>query len=151
MNKSLKSFGSNRRVYVQQRVSERATTSCIIPTIKHGGGSVMVSGLLPIVNLGIYTRWKANWIRLAISAYCRTMQYHLKHGLWVKDLYSHKMTLKHTSKLCQRYIKGKEEQCILQLMSWLAQSADLNHIEMVKEELNQKVRPKSDQGRSSVW
>ena len=35
---------------------------------------------------------------------------------------------KHTSKLSQRYIKSKEEQHILQLMPWRAQSVDLNPI-----------------------
>ena len=35
-------FGSNERVYMWQRVGERAATPCITPTIKHGGGSVMM-------------------------------------------------------------------------------------------------------------
>ena len=43
---------------------------------------------------------------------------------------------KNTSKLCQRYIKSKEEQHILQLMSWLAQLADLNPTELVWDELD---------------
>ena len=43
----------------------------------------------------------------------------------------------YTSKLCQRYIKNKEEQHVLQLMSWTAQSADLNPIELVWDELDQ--------------
>ena len=36
--------------------------------------------------------------------------------------------LKPISKIYQRYIKSKEEQCVLQLMSWPAQSTDLNPI-----------------------
>ena len=35
-------FWSNMMVYVWKRVDERATTLCITPTVKHGGGSVMV-------------------------------------------------------------------------------------------------------------
>ena len=37
---------------------------------------------------------------------------------------------KHTSKLCKRYIKSKEEQHVLQLMSSLVQSVYLNPIEL---------------------
>ena len=46
---------------------------------------------------------------------------------------------KYTSKLCQKYIKSKEE---LQLMSWPAQSTDLNPIELVCDEIDRKVRAK---------
>ena len=38
---------------------------------------------------------------------------------------------KHTNKLCQRYIKRKEKQHILQLMFWPAESVDLNPNELV--------------------
>ena len=40
----------------------------------------------------------------------------------------------HTNKLCQKYIKSNDEQHVLQLLSWLAQSADLNPIELVRDE-----------------
>ena len=47
---------------------------------------------------------------------------------------------KHTSKVRLRYIKSKEGQYALQLTSWSAQSADLNPIELVWDELDRKVR-----------
>lgn len=37
-------FGSKRRQYVRRLVGERMTNQCVIPTVKHGGGSVMVWG-----------------------------------------------------------------------------------------------------------
>ena len=49
---------------------------------------------------------------------------------------------KHTSKLNQKYIKSKEGQHILRMMSWLPQSADLNAIELMRNELDRKVRAK---------
>ena len=48
--------------------------------------------------------------------------------------------LKHTSKLCQRYIKSKEEQHIFQLMSWLLQ-----------DELDRKVRAKQLTSVAHLW
>ena len=50
--------------------------------------------------------------------------------------------LKHSCKICQKYIKSKEEQHVLQLLSWLTQSAVLNPIEQVWDELDRKVRAK---------
>ena len=49
---------------------------------------------------------------------------------------------KHKSQFCQRYIKSKGEQHVIQLMSWPMQSVDLNPIELVWDELEQKVRAK---------
>ena len=86
-------FGSNRRVYVQQRVNERAATPSLTPTIKHRGGSIVVWGLLFISKSGVCTRWKANWIRLTLTAYYSIMWPHLGHGLWLQDLYSCKIMI----------------------------------------------------------
>lgn len=50
-------FGTKRRVYVRRGKDERTKMDCIIPTVKHGGGSVMVwgamcsSGVLPLVKI----------------------------------------------------------------------------------------------------
>jgi transposase-like protein len=37
-------FGSNRRVFVRRRVGERMISACVVPTVKHGGGGVMLWG-----------------------------------------------------------------------------------------------------------
>ena len=37
-------FGSNRRVFVRSRVGLRMISACVVPTVKHGGGGVMVWG-----------------------------------------------------------------------------------------------------------
>ena len=46
------------------------------------------------------------------------------------------------SKLYQKYIKSKEVQYVLLVMSWSAQSTDLNPIKLVRDELDQKFRAK---------
>ena len=58
---------------------------------------------------------------------------------------------KHTGKLCQRSIKSKEEQHILQQISWSAQSADLNSIEHMQDELDAKVRAKQPTSAAHLW
>ena len=37
-------FVSNRRVFVRHKVGERMISACVFPTMKHGGGGVMVWG-----------------------------------------------------------------------------------------------------------
>ena len=83
-----KIFRSNRTVYVRRRIGERAAISCINPTVKDDGGSVVVLGALPIAKSGIYIRWRAKGIRPAI------MRSPLERSLWVNDLYSCKIMTK---------------------------------------------------------
>ena len=33
---------TNRHVFVRRRAGERMISACVVPTVKHGGGSVMV-------------------------------------------------------------------------------------------------------------
>jgi hypothetical protein len=35
-------FGSNHRVFMRHRVGEQMISVCVVPTVKHGGGGVMV-------------------------------------------------------------------------------------------------------------
>ena len=39
-------FGSNRRVFVRCSVGEWMITACVVSTVKHEGGGVMVWGVL---------------------------------------------------------------------------------------------------------
>ena len=40
----LEIYGSNRCVFVRRRVGERMISACVVPTVKYGGGGVMVLG-----------------------------------------------------------------------------------------------------------
>ena len=48
--------------------------------VEHGEGSIRMWEMLPIAKSGICTRWRANWIRPAITAYCSITRFHLKYG-----------------------------------------------------------------------
>ena len=78
-------FEINRKVYVRRGVGERAANSFITPTVKHG---LWCHALLPITKSGICARWRPNWIRRSITAYCSITRSLMERCLWLKDLYS---------------------------------------------------------------
>lgn len=45
-------FGNKRRVYVRQREGESYKNECLLPTVKHGGGSIMVWGAISAPGTG---------------------------------------------------------------------------------------------------
>ena len=47
---------------------------------------------------------------------------------------------KHTSKLCQNYLRRKKQDSRLQIMEWPAHSPDLNSIKLVWDELDRRVK-----------
>ena len=65
--------------------------------------------------------------------------------IWNASCSSFSCKIMTRSKLCQRYIKSKEEQHVLKLMSRLAQLVDLNPIELVWDGLDQNVRASAAQ------
>ena len=103
--------------------------------------------LLLISKLGISTWWRANSIRLAITAYCSMRWSHLEH----RYVHMQDNDPKHSGKLCQRYIKSKEGQHFLQLTSWSVQSVDLNSTELEWDELDWKVRDKQSTRAALLW
>ena len=145
-------FKLNRRIYVWRRVDERAAILCITPTLNSGGGSVMVRGAFANCKV---------WDLLEVKGKLNQTGYHCilqHHTIPSKtQLVGQRFILmqdnipKHTSKLCQRYIKSKEEQNVFQVMSWSAQSADLNPIELVWDELDRKVRAKQPTSATHIW
>ena len=49
-------FGTNRRMFVRRRKNELYINACLSPTVKYGGGSIMVWGAISLNGMGKLNR-----------------------------------------------------------------------------------------------
>ena len=99
-------FGSNRRVFVRRREGERMRSTCVVPTIKHGGGSVMVWGCFAGERVGdlYHVHGILNQHGYHSMAYCRDTPFHQVYG-WLGDpSFSNKTTTPNIHQICARTI-----------------------------------------------
>ena len=145
-------FGSSRRVFVRRRVGKRMVPRCVTPTVKHGGGSVMVWGSFAGSRVGDLHRVSGT---LNQNCYHSILQRHaIPSGIRLVGqgfILQQDNDPKHTSRLCQNYLRRKEQDGRLQIMEWPAQSPDLNPIELVWDELDRRVKAKQPTSATHLW
>lgn len=145
-------FGSSRRVYVRRQKNEKMLPACLVPTVKHGGGSVMVWGCFSRAGVGDLIK---------IEGIMRKEQYlkilednAVPSGLRLigkKFVLQQDNDPKHTSKVCKGFVQQKEREGVLKNMEWPPQSPDLNPIELLWEELDRKVRQQCPTSKPALW
>ena len=145
-------FGSKRRTFVRRRSNEKMLDACLTPSVKHGGGNVMIWGcfgngrvgnLFQIKGILDQRGYHSILQRQAIPSGQRVIG---RNFIMQQD-----NDPKHTSKLCTTYLEKKEAAGILSVMKWPAQSPDLNPIELLWEQLDWKVREKCPTSKSDMW
>ena len=133
-------FGS-QRTFVRRRKNEKIPEECLTPSVKHGGGNVMVWGCFGGGKVGDFYRVKGI---LKKEGYHSILQRHaIPYGrrlIGANFLLQQHNDPKHSSKLCNNYIGKKQSAGILSVMEWSAQSPDLNPIELLWEQLDCMVR-----------
>ncbi|GAB0092568.1 hypothetical protein DMENIID0001_075710 [Sergentomyia squamirostris] len=139
-------FGSRRRVFVRRRQGERANMECIVPTVKHGGDSVMVwgcfgnntTGDLKLIE-GVLNKEGFNQILEENALLC---------PLWAAlsgEILSSMMIM--IQNIHQNCVENIWSQGVLSQMKF----PDLNPIELLWNKLYRKVRESKTTSKIHLW
>ncbi|KZS00198.1 TE: Transposable element Tcb1 Transposase, partial [Daphnia magna] len=145
-------FGNKRRLFIRRFEGERYKKYCLQPTVKHGGGSIMVwgaistKGALPLKRIEV---------KMDMKVYHQILIRHVLPG--GKRLLGRGFTFqedndpKHASKLCRGYLDRKENAGEVIRMVWPPQSPDLNPIEQIWDHVDTKIRKMCNTSKNSLW
>ena len=145
-------FGTNQRAYVRQRTGERLIDDCISPTVKHGGGNIMVWGSISGRGVGDLVN---------IGGIMDKMVYHnilVRHAVpsgrpLIGDnfVFQKCNDPKQSSNYCENYLRRKEASGVLTVMNWLSQSPDLNPIEQFWGLIDRKLDKSHVKIKETLW
>lgn len=104
-------FGNKRRLYVRREPNERFKSNCLVPTVKHGGGSVMVWG--GMCSSGVVPLYRIKGI-MDQKVYHSILIHHVVPGglklIGNGFILQQDNDPKHTAKLNTNYVATKEKQ-----------------------------------------
>jgi transposase len=145
-------IGSDGRVYTWKEPGESISDRTTVPTVKHGGGRLMVWGCMGWNGVGVLTEVEGNmnavqYVEILGGGLEESVE---KLGLDLNTFYFQQDNdPKHTAQLTSTWL----DQQGFQILDWPAQSPDLNPIEHlwnhVKKQLRQYPRPPS--GLHELW
>lgn len=134
--------------YVRRPINKRYDVRYQIPTVKHGGGNVMVWGYFSRNGVGPLVQIEGNMDRFMYENILKMhMLPYAKENMPPEWYFQHDNDPKHKSKHIIDFMKRKK----VRVLEWPSQSSDLNPIEHLWEELDRRVRCRNYSNKQALF
>jgi len=141
-------FGSDGRQIVWRQPHESMKRECLKPTVKYGGGSVMVWGCMSTSGVGNLVRVEGIMYK---EQYEKILNENIKQSakkLKMRSfIFQQDNDPKHTAGTINQWFINNR----INKLEWPAQSPDLNPIEHVWDELERPLKPYSPKNKEELW
>ncbi|CAF3569100.1 unnamed protein product, partial [Rotaria sp. Silwood2] len=141
-------FGSDGRQIVWRQPQESMKRECLKPTVKYGGGSVMVWGCMAANGVGNLvlidgTMYKEQYEKIFVENVKQSAK-----KLKIRSfIFQQDNDPKHTARTVSKWFANNK----INVLEWLSQLPDLNLIEHLWDELERRMKPYSPRNKEELW